>query len=154
MRYITGGIALGAALALGGGLIAAGTTVASAAPAPVPAAQTQATQSLYASSALVLTIGKGANRSDSGVQRAVTLTCTPTASGTHPNVKGACAQLRAADGDFTKITTIKADTVCTKEWNPTVVTAEGVWEGRRVNFEHTFANPCMTQAGKGLVFSF
>ncbi|MBB5120723.1 hypothetical protein AF335_32180 [Streptomyces eurocidicus] len=153
MRYITGGIAMGAALILGGGLAAAGTTTASAAPTPVPAAQAQ-TQSLYAPSALVLTIGQGATAAESGVQRAVTLTCTPKSSGTHPDAKGACTQLRAAGGDFDKVTRIKSDTVCTKEWNPTVVTAEGVWDGRRISYEHTFANPCMAKAGKGLVFEF
>ncbi|MBT2387036.1 subtilase-type protease inhibitor [Streptomyces sp. ISL-11] len=151
MRYITKGIALGATLALGG-LVAAGTTAASAAPATTtaPAAQT----SLYAPSALVLTMGSGASRDDSGVQRAVTLTCMPKAAGTHPAAKDACTQLRSAGGDFDKVTAVKADTICTKEWNPIVVTAEGVWEGRRVNYEHTFANPCAFKAGKGTVFEF
>ncbi|MGW1074549.1 subtilase-type protease inhibitor [Streptomyces sp. NPDC002537] len=154
MRYITGGIALGAALALGG-LVAAGTTAASAAPAPA-AAQTESLfpQSLFAPSALVLTVGQGESAADSGIQRAVTLTCMPKAAGTHPDVKGACAALRAASGDFEKVTAVKADTFCTKEWNPQVVTAEGVWEGQRVSFEKTFANPCMLKAGKGLVFEF
>ncbi|GAA2723032.1 MULTISPECIES: subtilase-type protease inhibitor [Streptomyces] len=149
MRYITGGLALGAAVALGG-LMAAGTS-ASAAPTPIPAAQTQ---SLYAPSALVLTIGQGDSAVASGVQRAVTLTCTPKPSGSHPNTQGACTQLREAGGDFTKVTRIKDGTFCTREWNPSVVTAQGVWEGRRVNYEHTFANPCELKAGKGLVFEF
>lgn len=153
MRYITGGIALGAALALGG-LVTAGTTAASA--EPVPEAQTQSLfpQSLFAPSALVLTVGQGENAAESGVQRAVTLTCMPKAVGTHPDAKGACGALRAAGGDFEKVVAVKADTFCTKEWNPQVVTAEGVWEGQRVSFEHTFANPCMLKAGKGLVFEF
>ncbi|GGY00552.1 subtilase-type protease inhibitor [Streptomyces hiroshimensis] len=151
MRYITGGIAMGAALALGGGLLAAGTTTASAAPAPVPAAQTQ---SLYASSALVLTVGHGANSTEASVDRAVTLTCFPKATGSHPDAKGACASLRAAGGDFEKVTTIKSGTACTKEWNPSVVTADGVWEGKRIHFERTFANPCEAKAGKGTLFEF
>ncbi|MGK5548011.1 subtilase-type protease inhibitor [Streptomyces sp. URMC 127] len=151
MRYITGGIAMGAALALGGGLLAAGTTTASAAPAPAPAAQTQ---SLYAASALVLTVGHGANSREASVDRAVTLTCFPKATGSHPDAKGACAALRAAGGDFEKITTIKSGTACTREWNPSVVTADGVWEGQRVRFERTFANPCEAKAGKGTLFEF
>ncbi|MEU1825496.1 subtilase-type protease inhibitor [Streptomyces abikoensis] len=149
MRYITGGIALGAALALGS-LAGAGTT-ATASPSPIPAAQTQ---SLYAPSALVLTIGQGDSAATAGVQRAVTLTCTPKAAGTHPNTSGACAQLRLSNGDFDKLVKIKDGTMCTREWNPSTVTAEGVWEGRRVSFEHTFANPCEMKAGKGTVFEF
>ncbi len=137
MRYITGGIALGAAAALGG-LIAAGTSATG----------------LYAPSALVLTIGQGDNAAVAGVQRAVTLTCTPKADGSHPNTRGACSQLRLAGGDFTKIVKVKEGTFCTREWNPSVVTATGVWEGRRVSFEHTFANPCELKAGKGTVFEF
>ncbi|MEV8478214.1 subtilase-type protease inhibitor [Streptomyces sp. NPDC051173] len=158
MRYITGGFALGAALALGG-LVAAGTsTAASAAPAPAaaPAAQAQSLfpTSLFAPSSLVLTIGQGEDRDSSGVQRAVTLTCMPKATGTHPDVKGACEQLRAVDGDFDKTVALKADTFCTKEWNPIVVTAEGVWQGKRVSYEHTFANPCMKRASQSTVFEF
>ncbi|MFI9204601.1 subtilase-type protease inhibitor [Streptomyces sp. NPDC053048] len=149
MRYITGGIALGAALALGG-LVGVGTA-ANAAPTPIPAAQTQ---SLYAPSALVLTIGQGDSAATAGVQRAVTLTCTPKADGTHPNTRGACATLRLAGGDFDEVTKVKEGTACTREWNPSVVTAEGVWEGRRVSFERTFANPCELKAGKGTVFEF
>ncbi|MEU3356375.1 subtilase-type protease inhibitor [Streptomyces sp. NPDC037389] len=149
MRYITGGIALGAALALGG-LAGAGTT-ATASPSPIPAAQTQ---SLYAPSALVLTIGQGDSAATAGVQRAVTLTCTPKAGGTHPDTRGACAQLRFNDGDFDKVVKIKEGTACTREWNPSTVTAEGVWDGRRVSFEHTFANPCELKSGKGSVFEF
>ncbi|MFI1971118.1 protease inhibitor protein [Streptomyces cinnamoneus] len=149
MRYVTGGIALGAALALGG-LVGIGTS-ASAAPTPIPPAHTQ---SLYAPSALVLTVGQGDSAAQAGVQRAVTLTCTPKATGSHPDASGACAQLRAAGGDFDKITTIKSGTFCTREWNPIVVTAQGVWEGKRVSYEHTFANPCEMKAGKGTVFEF
>ncbi|MEU8547283.1 subtilase-type protease inhibitor [Streptomyces roseoverticillatus] len=153
MRYITGGIAMGAALALGGGLLAAGTTTASAAPAPAPASAIQ-TQSLYASSALVLTTGHGANSAEASVDRAVTLTCFPKATGTHPDATSACAAVRAAGGDFEKLTTIKSGTACTKEWNPIVVTADGVWEGKRIRFERTFGNPCEAKAGKGTLFEF
>ncbi|MEU3751158.1 subtilase-type protease inhibitor [Streptomyces olivoreticuli] len=153
MRYITGGFALGAALALGG-LVAAGTTAANAAPAPAAQTQSLFPTSLFAPSSLVLTIGQGENRDSSGVQRAVTLTCTPKANGSHPDAKSACDQLRAADGDFDKTIAFKADTFCTKEWNPIVVTAEGVWQGKRVSYEHTFANPCMKRAIQGTVFEF
>ncbi|GAA0405635.1 subtilase-type protease inhibitor [Streptomyces luteireticuli] len=148
MRYITGGIALGSALILGS-LVGAGTS-ATAAPAPAPAAQ----QSLYAPSALVLTVAQGDSSTNSGVQRAVTLTCMPKASGTHPDARGACNELRSVGGKFEDITKVKAGTACTKEWNPYVVTAEGVYEGQRVKYEHVFGNTCELKAGKGIVFEF
>nr|P80597.1 RecName: Full=Protease inhibitor SIL-V2 [Streptomyces orinoci] len=109
--------------------------------------------SLYAPSALVLTIGQGDSAS-AGIQRAVTLSCMPTPSGTHPDARDACAQLRQADGKFDELTATKAGTYCTKEWNPVTVTATGVWEGQRVNYSHTFGNPCMAKAAKSTVFSF
>ncbi|WP_414169653.1 subtilase-type protease inhibitor [Streptoverticillium reticulum] len=149
MRYITRGIALGAALALGGGLAAAGTTAASAAPATGAH-----TQSLYAPSALVLTVGQGDDAASAGIQRAVTLNCTPGPSGTHPAAKAACADLRSAGGDFEKLTTVKTGVLCTKEWNPVIVTAQGVWEGQRVNFDKVFGNPCEMKAAKGTLFEF
>ncbi|MFC5724854.1 subtilase-type protease inhibitor [Streptomyces gamaensis] len=145
MRYVTGGIALGATLALGS-LVGAGTSAASAAPAHV--------ESLYAPSALVLTVGQGDEPSESGVQRAVTLTCMPKAGGTHPNAAGACEQLRKTDGDFKKITAIKDGTICTMEWDPRFVTADGVWQGKRIHFEKVFGNSCELKAGKGTVFEF
>ncbi|MEV4442580.1 subtilase-type protease inhibitor [Streptomyces sp. NPDC049577] len=144
MRYITGGIALAAALGMAG--LAGAGTAANAAPS--------STQSLYAPSALVLTVAQGDDPATAGVQRAVTLTCTPKAGGTHPAVSDACAALRAAGGDFNKVTTIKAGTFCTKEYNPTLVTAEGVWDGKRVSYKRVFANPCEREAGKGVVFNF
>ncbi|MFG2891757.1 subtilase-type protease inhibitor [Streptomyces sp. Pv4-95] len=145
MRYITGGIALGAALVLG----ALATTAQAAAPA-----QPARSGGLYAPTALVLTVGQGESRATATVQRAVTLTCTPSATGSHPNPRAACAQLRSAAGDFTQITGTTADRLCTKEWDPVVVTADGVWEGRRVSHSYTYANPCAMNGSRGSVFEF
>ncbi|UNO44294.1 subtilase-type protease inhibitor [Streptomyces sp. MST-110588] len=120
-------------------------------------AQAQPVQpkSLYAPSALVLTVGRGGDTAEaSTVQRAVTLTCTPSASGSHPDPSGACAELRGVGGEFAKVTEAPSDRACTKEWSPVVVTAQGVWEGRRVSYEHTFGNSCMMNAGKGVTFEF
>ncbi|MCX4822059.1 subtilase-type protease inhibitor [Streptomyces sp. NBC_01142] len=144
MRYITGGIALGLAVSLGGLAPSAG---AQPAQPPEP-------QSLYAPSALVLTVGQGADAATAGIQRAVTLSCTPTTTGTHPDPAGACAELRTADGNFDTVTMAPSDRICTKEWRPVVVTAEGVWEGRRVSYEHTFPNLCGMTDGKGRIFAF
>ncbi|MEW2523846.1 subtilase-type protease inhibitor [Streptomyces sp. NPDC047071] len=144
MRYITGGIALGAALALGGL-----STAALAGPAPEP---TRAQG--YAPSELVLTIGYGDKAETADIQRAVTLGCSSGGVGSHPDAAAACDQLRSVGGKFDAITKKSSPRPCTKEWNPIVVTAQGVWEGRRVSYAHTFANPCALKIGQGQVFSF
>ncbi|GGO87676.1 subtilase-type protease inhibitor [Wenjunlia tyrosinilytica] len=143
MRYIAARIGLGAALVMSC-LTVAGST-ASAAP--------EGTDSLYAPSALVLTIGKGETAADSTVQRAVVLRCTPTAGGDHPAAEQACAELRAANGDFNALGAGNSPRICPKIWDPVVVTAQGVWQGKRVDYEETFGNSCMA-GDRGHVFEF
>lgn len=60
------------------------------------AAPAAAPTSLYAPSALVLTVGHGETAATVNAARAVTLNCAPTPSGTHPAAARACAELRAA----------------------------------------------------------
>ncbi|MFK0297358.1 subtilase-type protease inhibitor [Streptomyces sp. NPDC090442] len=148
MRYITGAVALGAALILGGL-----STTAQAAAAP---AQPARTGGLYAASELVLTVGRGETRADATVERAATLSCMPMATGTHPAPMAACTQLRAVGGDFAAVTegATKSTRMCNMLWDPVVVTADGVWQGRRVSYTHTFANSCVMTDGKGSVFEF
>nr|BFD81106.1 protease inhibitor [Streptomyces sp. Xyl84] len=122
------------------------TGAALATPSTAPA-------SLYAPSALVLTVGHGDSAATAVPERAVTLTCAPTASGTHPAALDACAELRAAGGDMEALTG-GGDVLCTREYNPVVVTADGVWQGRRVSFRHTFANECAKNASLTSVFAF
>ncbi|WP_309050005.1 SSI family serine proteinase inhibitor [Streptomyces sp.] len=117
------------------GTALAGTGTAEAAPA-----------SLYAPSALVLTIGEGEDPATATVTRAVTLNCAPTPSGTHPAPEEACAELAAADGNFTNLTATGEDRPCTREWNPVTVTGDGVWQGRRVTWSETYGNPCELSA--------
>ncbi|MEV0263250.1 subtilase-type protease inhibitor [Streptomyces sp. NPDC050617] len=144
MRYITGGIALAAALAVTG--LAGASTIASAAPVQP--------KSLYAPSALVLTVGEGEHAANTTVRRAVTLSCTPTASGTHPAAKAACAELTAAGGKFDVLAEPASDRACPHVWNPVVVTVDGVWEGARVSYEHTFANACTKENALSTVYEF
>ncbi|MFF3837380.1 SSI family serine proteinase inhibitor [Streptomyces sp. NPDC001930] len=122
-----------------------GTGTAEAAPA-----------SLYAPSALVLTIGEGAHPATAAVVRAVTLSCAPTPSGSHPAPEAACAELAAADGDFTSLTVLREGRPCTREWNPVTITGGGVWQGRRVTWSATYGNPCELRArtADGAVFMF
>ncbi|MBC2868464.1 protease inhibitor [Streptomyces mexicanus] len=117
------------------------------------AAPSVAPASLYAPSALVLTVGHGDRAATTTPERAVTLTCAPAASGTHPAAAEACARLRAADGDFAALSA-PDDVLCTKEYRPVVVTAEGVWQGKRVSYERTFANECVKNASATSVFAF
>ncbi|AKZ59811.1 Protease inhibitor [Streptomyces ambofaciens ATCC 23877] len=122
----------------------AGASLASPATAPA---------SLHAPSALVLTVGHGESAATAVPVRAVTLTCAPTASGTHPATVSACAELRGAGGDFDALAA-DAGVMCTREYAPVVVTVDGVWQGRRLSYERTFANECVKNAGSSSVFTF
>ncbi|MFF4255737.1 protease inhibitor [Streptomyces sp. NPDC001663] len=122
------------------------TGAALAGPANAPA-------SLYAPSALVLTLGRGDSAAVATPQRAVTLSCAPTASGTHPAAALACAELRGAGGNLEALTA-RDDVLCTKEYDPVVVTVDGVWQGKRVSYERTFGNECVKNSYGMNVFTF
>ncbi|MFH7340206.1 subtilase-type protease inhibitor [Streptomyces sp. KHY 26] len=122
------------------------TGAAVAAPEAAPA-------SLYAPSALVLTVGHGGDAATATPERAVTLSCAPGASGTHPDAPEACAELRAVGGDFDALQA-REDVWCDKLYDPVVVTAQGVWQGRRVSYERTFGNSCERDAVGGSLFAF
>ncbi|GGI97004.1 hypothetical protein GCM10010121_004170 [Streptomyces brasiliensis] len=101
----------------------------------------------------MLTTGHGDDAATVTPERAVTLTCAPTASGSHPAAARACAELRGADGDFDALTT-RDDVRCTKEYNPVLVTVQGVWQGQRVSYERTFGNECVKNSFGAGVFTF
>ncbi|HCA86116.1 MAG TPA: hypothetical protein DEQ61_11805 [Streptomyces sp.] len=147
MRYSI--VRWGAAAALAVGCLATGGGVAHAAPAEP--------DGLHAPSALVLTIGRGETAATAAVQRAVVLHCTPVAFGSHPAPRKACAELRAVDGEFAALpgaTGEAPEVMCTKIWDPVVVTAEGVWEGSRVSYERSYPNSCVLSGAAGPVFDF
>jgi hypothetical protein len=108
---------------------------------------------LYAPSALVLTLGHGESAATVAPERAVTLSCAPTVSGTHPAPASACAELRAADGDLDALA-VRDGVQCTKEYDPVVVTVDGVWRGQRVSYQRTFANECVKSFHGNSVFTF
>ncbi|MEV5849461.1 subtilase-type protease inhibitor [Streptomyces sp. NPDC048179] len=120
---------------------------------PLTGAAVATPSSLYAPSALVLTTGHGSEAATATPERAVTLTCAPGASGTHPAAAQACAELRGAGGDFDALAP-RTDVWCTKLYDPVVVTVEGVWQGKRVSYEHTFGNQCMRDSYGASVFAF
>ncbi|MFJ9800856.1 subtilase-type protease inhibitor [Streptomyces wuyuanensis] len=111
--------------------------------------------SLYAPSALVLTTAHGEGSATSP-ERAVTLTCAPGTTGTHPSSDAACAALSQVKGEFGSLSEISRGQprFCTREYNPVTVTAQGVWQGTRVSYEHTFANECVKNAEGAAVFEF
>ncbi|MFC4501449.1 MULTISPECIES: subtilase-type protease inhibitor [Streptomyces] len=120
---------------------------------PALAAPAAAPASLYAPSALVLTMGHGESAATVNAARAVTLSCAPGPSGTHPAAAPACAELRAAGGDPAALA-VPGGAVCTKRYDPVVVTVDGVWQGRRVAYEHVFANECVRNAAESSLFTF
>ncbi|MER5731991.1 subtilase-type protease inhibitor [Streptomyces sp. NPDC002138] len=135
-----------AAMALTALAALAGTGAADAAPS--------GTESLYAPSALVLGVTAGDNAREGTVLRAVTLVCAPRPSGTHPNPAAACSELLAAAGQADTITAGGAGAMCSKEWDPVTVTADGVWQGKRFSYDHTFGNRCALRNGSGALFAF
>jgi hypothetical protein len=120
---------------------------------PLAQAASAAPASLYAPSALVLTVGHGQSAMTAAPARAVTLSCAPTPSGTHPAPADACAELRATGGDFDALSSDE-QVMCTKEYDPVVVTVEGVWQGKRVAYERAFANECVKSTYGNSVFAF
>ncbi|MCZ4123688.1 subtilase-type protease inhibitor [Streptomyces sp. H39-S7] len=144
MRYTLGAIGVGAALALS---CAAGTSGTARAESAQP-------QSLYAPSSMVLTIGKGEDPATATIQRAALLRCSPTAGGDHPDPRTACTELALASGNFDALLASDPNRICPKIWDPVVVTADGVWQGQRISYTHTYANSCVKGGGTGPVFSF
>ncbi|MBM7093595.1 protease inhibitor protein [Streptomyces sp. SID9913] len=122
------------------------TGAAQAAPGTGPSA-------LYAPSALVLTMGHGESAQSVTPERAVTLTCGPGSSGSHPAAASACADLDGVSGNLHALS-MRPGVFCTKQYDPVVVTVEGVWQGRRVSYERTFGNECVMNAHGSSVFAF
>ncbi|MEU1151190.1 subtilase-type protease inhibitor [Streptomyces sp. NPDC005863] len=138
------------------GAAAAAATCVLAATAGTAHAEAPQTKSLYAPSALVLTVGQGEDADSVAVERAVTLTCAPRPAGTHPAAAAACAELSKVGGEFAQLVGGAPDVMCTKEWRPVTVTVAGVWNGKHVNWSKTFGNRCEMKAGlgEGVALSF
>ncbi|GAA2942371.1 subtilase-type protease inhibitor [Streptomyces enissocaesilis] len=111
---------------------------------------------LYAPSALVLTVGSGEEASTATVGRAVTLSCAPRPGGTHPSPQAACEELRAMHGELSGLIDTSPQRICTREWDPVVITAQGVWQGKPVSWSATFGNACEMKGGltENALFAF
>ncbi|GLX21985.1 subtilase-type protease inhibitor [Streptomyces lavendulae subsp. lavendulae] len=112
--------------------------------------------SLYAPSAMVFSVAQGDDAS-APVLRAATLSCMPTAQGTHPDPKAACTALNSTGGTFDRLLAAPdTNRACPMHYAPVTVTAEGVWQGSRVAWKHTFSNACSMNAtlNGNAVFAF
>lgn len=141
-RWATAGTLFTAAVfgPLGGTALAATTASPSA-------------DSLYAPSALTLTIAKGETSESAAPERAVTLSCSPTATGSHPAAAKACEELTKVEGDFGALP-VNQEQGCPMIYDPYVVTVQGVWDGKRVSYEKTFGNSCVLGNEGASVFNF
>ncbi|WP_327596788.1 SSI family serine proteinase inhibitor [Streptomyces chartreusis] len=111
-----------------------------------------AAEILYAPSALVLPVSRGAT-----VERAVTIDCAPTPRGTHPAPEAACAEIHAADrgGDISALMeTSRSTTPCTREWDPVTLDVTGVWKGHRVSLTQTYPNSCVMRSLNSTLLAF
>ncbi|MFG2341814.1 subtilase-type protease inhibitor [Streptomyces yangpuensis] len=98
-------------------------------------------------SAMVFTVIQGSGAPTDAVLRATTLSCAYTAEGTHPAPREACDALNATDGELNRLLTAPdPSSVCPMYFDPVTVTADGVLNGRRVAWQHTFSNPCVMSA--------
>ncbi|MFI1285659.1 subtilase-type protease inhibitor [Streptomyces sp. NPDC020858] len=112
---------------------------------------------LYAPSALVFTVAQGDDEAPSTVVRASTLSCAPTAVGTHPDPQAACAALASTGGALDRlVASPDPDRACPMHYAPVTVTADGVWQGTRVAWKYTFSNGCVMSAtlNGNAVFAF
>lgn len=109
--------------------------------------------SLYPPSDLVFTLVRGVDANlNAPIIRAATLTCFPKIAGSHPFARNACKLLDGAQGSIADLAGKRH--VCTAEYIPVTVTAEGVWQGQRIRYEETFENRCVLLSERGTVFDF
>jgi hypothetical protein len=98
---------------------------------------------------LVLTVAHGEKALPA--TRQATLTCGP-AGGSHHNARKACEAIGAAGGNLNKL--VPDQTMCTMQYDPVTVTANGRWRGATMRYTHTFSNACVLGADTGAVFAF
>ncbi|MFJ3875957.1 subtilase-type protease inhibitor [Streptomyces sp. NPDC090077] len=127
MRHRLAAVSAAALLCLAGA-----TGVAEAAPATP-----------HGPSAMVFSVVQGRDAAAGTALRAVTLSCGYAAEGTHPDPRAACDALNATGGKLDRLLAAPApERPCPRQYAPVTVTADGVWHGTRIAWQHTFPNPC------------
>jgi Subtilisin inhibitor-like. len=96
---------------------------------------------------LSLAVTRGDARSSD--TRRVLLLCDPPQG--HAHAARACRQLGATGGDIGRIPR-RSGVMCPMLYAPVTASAYGQWEGRRVDYTHTFSNSCVMGADTGAVF--
>lgn len=88
----------------------------------------------------------------SGYTYSADLTCLPT-GGTHSNPWSACSVLKEAKGDLDDLAP-QDWKVCTKEYNPVILSAKGHWKGEKVTWSKMFGNECEGHRQTSGIFDF
>ena len=135
-------------LATAAGVLLAVVAAEAAAPSAARAATNSPAMNVKRPTALVLTVAKG--ESGQPAQRRAVLTCQP-AGGTHQKARNACTELAKVGGRFAELQL--GGGMCTMQYDPVTVTANGLWKGRKVAYRHTFGNACTLATTTGPVFS-
>ncbi|MHB9858239.1 SSI family serine proteinase inhibitor [Streptomyces sp. YIM S03343] len=130
------------ATAVRGALLAA-TALLAAGPVPAQAAPHAHGNGNW----LYVTVTHGEARA--GGSRSSLLMCDPPQG--HAHAADACAELEAASGDIGAVP--HKEVICPMIYAPVTAQAEGVWNGKRVAYAHTFANTCEMTAHTRDVFA-
>ncbi|MFB9678654.1 SSI family serine proteinase inhibitor [Streptosporangium vulgare] len=85
--------------------------------------------------------------------RTAALQCSPLGGGTHPRTREACAALTRVGGDVSKFKP-PVGMPCSLQYEPTTITAVGVWDDRFSLSSQTFGNPCLLRNALGVVGRF
>ncbi|WP_158607843.1 subtilase-type protease inhibitor [Nocardia panacis] len=113
----------------------------------------QAQSGIIGPSAFTLTVGEGEAIGTAANQRTVWLVCAPTVFGTHPKSGQACGELAEAAGNFDKLKG-RGTRFCPFVYRPITVSAQGVWNGTKVSWQHKYANSCERENTDSFVFDF
>ncbi|WP_236004869.1 SSI family serine proteinase inhibitor [Nonomuraea antri] len=70
----------------------------------------------------------------------------------HPFGEAACGAIDAVDGDFDRLPV--SPRPCSKKRDPVTATMNGLWRGRIIGWQKTFANACLLAAKTGPIFAF
>ncbi|PRX23814.1 subtilisin inhibitor-like [Actinoplanes italicus] len=95
--------------------------------------------------------GSGASLTFTYQDKQAKLTCDPTGGG-HPKAIQACATLRGADGNPSKLK--GGDSLCILLYQPVTARIKGTWQGRTVRWQQTYGNSCEMNRATGVLFDF
>ncbi len=80
-----------------------------------------------------------------------TLHCNPP-GGSHPNRVDACAEIKSAGGELDKLPGRQTFAACAKIYLPILAKANGLAEGKNVDYRRRFPNRCEMGVATGSVF--